>query len=92
MGEESARRHWRRSRRWMWATVAAWLATAVALPLAVNQLNLFRAAGYQLGYFAVAQGAAVVATILTLLLVWRQEAVDRADRAVGHGEGERPSP
>lgn len=92
MGDESARRHWRRSRRWMWVTVAAWLATAVALPLVVNQLNLFRAAGYQLGFFAVAQGAAVLATILTLLLVWRQEAVDRADRAGRQGDGERPLP
>lgn len=77
--EKTTDRHWRRSRRLMWLTLALWLLAAVALPLAVNQLNLFRAAGFPLGFFVVAQGAAVLATMLTFLLVWRQEAIERAD-------------
>lgn len=79
MSAQRSRRHWRRSRRLMWLTLLLWALTTVALPLAVYELNLFRAAGFQLGFFVVAQGAAVLATVMTLLLVWRQEAIDRAD-------------
>lgn len=78
MTVEATGRHWRRTRRLVWLGLLLWLLVAVAAPLAVNQLNLLRAGGFPLGFYVAAQGAAVLATALTFLLVWRQEAIDRS--------------
>lgn len=78
MNADATRRHWRRTRRLVWLGLLLWLVVVVVAPLAVNQLNLLRAGGFPLGFYVAAEGAAVVATILTLLLAWRQEVIDRA--------------
>lgn len=81
MTVEATGRHWRRTRRLVWLGLLLWLLVVVAAPLAVNQLNLLRAGGFPLGFYVAAQGAAVLATVVTFLLVWRQEAIDRAREA-----------
>lgn len=80
-------RHWRRTRRLVFLGLLLWLLVVVAAPLAVNQLNLLRAGGFPLGFYIAAEGAAVFATALTFLLVWRQEAIDRAATAATEEDG-----
>jgi putative solute:sodium symporter small subunit len=83
MDGDSARRHWRRSRRLMWLGIVLGVLAAVGGPLGASQLNLFRAGGFPLGFYVAAEGAATLATVLTLLLVWRQEAIDRTHTSKG---------
>jgi putative solute:sodium symporter small subunit len=68
--------YWRHTKWQMFASLAPYLMTIVALPLYAEALNTKRVLGIPLGYFLSCHGLLVIAAAITASFVNRQDAID----------------
>jgi putative solute:sodium symporter small subunit len=68
--------YWRHTKWQMVATLLPFLVAVVLLPLNADALNSLRVLGMPLGFFLVCHGLLVIAAVVTIAWVNRQDAID----------------
>ncbi len=76
VSEETAVRHWRRTRALMWTTLAIWFLASFVVHFFARDLNEIKIIGFPLGFYMAAQGSLIIFVALIFWFARKQNQID----------------